>query len=60
MYETSTGKNALAVQANFMAKFEAIRHRDTAENVMDQVGGAKISGRRARAVRAASITVWAR
>ena len=37
MYETPTGKNVLEVQANFMTTFNAIRHRGTAENVIDQV-----------------------
>jgi len=37
MYETPMGKKILETQANFMAKFESIRHRGSAENIMDQV-----------------------
>lgn len=37
MYETPMGKKVLETQANFMAKFESIRHRESAENILDQV-----------------------
>lgn len=37
MYETPMGKKILETQANFMAKFESIRHRGSAESILDQV-----------------------
>ncbi|MFZ0268594.1 hypothetical protein [Caulobacter sp.] len=37
MFETPMGKKVQETQANFMAKFESIRHRGSAESILDQV-----------------------